>query len=91
MKALPQALKLGVGNTGASPARIDQLTLRRVVAEQQRADPMQPRHLRCRNYQPGVLRLKEATIGPVVFKKRKGLQQYSRIRRVQLDTAITAP
>src|SRR5438132_13890532 len=40
MKALPQALKLGVGNTCASPARIDQLALRRVVAEQQRADPM---------------------------------------------------
>src|SRR6266851_4651740 len=40
MKALPQALKLGVGNTGASPARIDQLALRRRVAEQQRADPM---------------------------------------------------
>ena len=25
------------------------------------------------------------------FQKTKGLQQYSRIRRVQLDTAITAP
>src|SRR5271169_5419398 len=40
MKALPQALKLGVGYAGASPARIDQLALRRVIAEQQRADPM---------------------------------------------------
>jgi hypothetical protein len=40
MKALPQALKLGVGDTGASPARIDQLALRRVVAEQQRTNPM---------------------------------------------------
>src|SRR5438552_402638 len=40
MKVLPQALKLGVGNTGARPARIDQLAVRRVVAEQQRTDPV---------------------------------------------------
>jgi hypothetical protein len=40
MKALPQALKLGDGHTGADSARIDELALRRVVAEQQRTDPM---------------------------------------------------
>jgi hypothetical protein len=40
MKALPQALKLGDRHTGADPARIDQLALRRVITEQQRADPM---------------------------------------------------
>src|SRR5262249_50544835 len=40
MKALPQALKLGDRHTGANPARINQLALRRVVAEQQSADPM---------------------------------------------------
>src|SRR5262249_57714544 len=40
MKALPQALKLGDRHTGANPARINRLALRRVVAEQQCADPM---------------------------------------------------
>src|SRR5262245_19166559 len=40
MRALPQALKLGDRHTGANPARINQLALRRVVAEQQCADPM---------------------------------------------------
>src|SRR5690349_4122749 len=39
MKALPQALKLGDGNTCARPARIDQVAHRRIVPEQQRADP----------------------------------------------------
>src|SRR6266446_2030760 len=40
MKALPQALKLGDRHTGTYSARIDQLAVRRIVAEQQRTDPM---------------------------------------------------
>ena len=54
-------------------------------------EPGRRRHLRCRNYQPGVLRLNEATIGPVVFKKRRVFNSIQESGAVQLDTAITAP
>ena len=37
---MPQALQFGLGRAGAGAARIEELALRCVVAEQQRADPM---------------------------------------------------
>ena len=44
-----------------------------------------------RNYLPSVLRLKDANIGSVVFKKAKVFNSIKVSHRVPADTAITAP
>ena len=37
---MPETLQLGDGHTGADPARVDELFVRREIAEQQRPDAM---------------------------------------------------